>query len=173
MSSRPFLPRHPLPWPQKEAAVPPPAEPPGWGVSHGGKSPFSPAAAGLPRQEDKMAPAEGAARERKELKKAQPVAPSLRMAAKSKAEIMNFLVRARNVRLAGGEVESLLHQLGALRIDRVSRESDEIITAEVKAEKMKELFEKLKLIGEVEEKDARLGSVEKDATLRIEIVPAR
>jgi hypothetical protein len=120
-----------------------------------------------------MALAEGAARERKELKKAQPMAPSLRMAAKSKAEVINFLVRVRDVRLAGGEVESLLHQLGASRIERVIRGAEEIITAEVKAEKMKELFEKLKLVGEVEEKEARLGSVEKDAPLRIEIILAR
>jgi hypothetical protein len=95
------------------------------------------------------------------------------MAAKSKAEVMSFLVRARDVRLAGGEVESLLHQLGASRIERVSRASDEIITAEVKAEKIKELFEKLMLVGVVEEKDGRLDSIEKDATLRIEIVPGR
>jgi hypothetical protein len=161
--------------PKKEAAVTLPAEAPRIGESRTAeRAPSPPAAAGVaPTQEDKMALAEGAARERKELKKAQPIAPSLRMAAKSKAEFMSFLVRVKDVRLAGGEVESLLHQLGALRIDRVSRESDEIITAEVRAEKMKELFEKLKLVGEVEEKDARLGSVEKDATLRIEIVPAR
>jgi hypothetical protein len=38
---------------------------------------------------------------------------------------------------------------------------------------MKELSEKLKLVGEVEEKDGSLDTVEKDATLRIEIVPAR
>jgi hypothetical protein len=161
--------------PKKEAAVSQPTEAPRIAESRTAeRAPLPPAAAGVaPAQEDKMALAEGAARERKELKKAQPIAPSMRMAAKSKAEFMGFLVRVKDVRLAGGEVESLLHQLGALRIDRVSRESDEIITAEVKAEKMKELFEKLKLVGEVEEKDARLGSVEKDATLRIEIVPAR
>jgi hypothetical protein len=119
-----------------------------------------------------MVLAEGA-REREELKKAQPMAPSPRMAAKSKAEVMSFLVRARDVRLAGGEVESLLHQLGASRIERASRASDEIITAEVKAEKIKELFEKLMLVGEVEEKDGPLDSIEKDATLRIEVVPGR
>jgi hypothetical protein len=161
--------------PKKEAAIPPPAEFPMMGESRTAeRAPSPPAAAAIaPTQEDKMALAGEAARERKELKKAQPMAPSLRMAAKSKAEVMSFVVRVREVRLAGGKVESLLHRLGALRIDRVSRESDEIITAEVKAEKMKELSEKLKLVGEVEEKDASLDTVEKDATLRIEIVPAR
>ncbi len=161
--------------PKKEAALPLPAEPPRIGESRTAERvPSPPAAAGVPpAQEEKIPLAEGAARERKELKKAQPMAPSLRMAAKSKAEVMSFLVRARDVRLAGGEVESLLYQLGASRIERVSRASDEIITAEVKAEKIKELFEKLMLVGVVEEKDGRLDSIEKDATLRIEIVPGR
>jgi len=168
-------PPSPSPAPKKEAAVPLPAEASRIGEPRiAERAPSPPAAAGIaPTREDKMALAEGAARERKESKKAQPMGPSLRMAAKSKAEVMSFLVRVKDVRLAGGEVESLLHQLGASRIERVSREIDEIITAEVKAEKMKELSEKLKLLGEVEEKDARLGSVEKDATLRIEIAPAR
>ncbi len=51
-----------------------------------------------------MALAEGAARERKELKKAQPMAPSLRMAAKAKPEVMSIVVQAKDIRLAGGEV---------------------------------------------------------------------
>jgi len=161
--------------PKKEAAVSQPTEVPRIAESRTAeRAPSPPAAAAIaPTQEDKMALAGEAARERKELKKAQPMAPSLRMAAKSKAEVMSFVVRVREVRLAGGKVESLLHRLGAFRIDRVSRESDEIITAEVKAEKMKELSEKLKLMGEVEEKDSRLDTIEKDATLRIEIVPVR
>lgn len=153
----------------------PPAEPPKIGESRTAESaPSPPAAVGVaPTREDKMALAEGAARERKELKKAQPMAPSLRMAAKSKAEVIGFLVRVKDVRLAGGEVESLLHQLNALRVNRESRESNEFITAEIKAEKMKELVEKLRLLGEVQEKDASPASLEKDATIRIEIVPAR
>jgi len=161
--------------PQKDASAPIPAEASRIGEFRTAeRAPSPPAAAGVaPTQKDKMALAEGAARERKGLQKAQPMAPSLRMAAKSKPELMSFLVRVKDVRLAGGEVESLLQQLGASRIERVSRASDEIITAEVKAEKMKELSDKLMRVGEVEEKDSRLDSIEKDATLRIEIVPGR
>jgi hypothetical protein len=161
--------------PKKEAALPLPAEAPRIGESRTTeRTPSPPAAAGVaPAQEEKLPLAKGAARERKELKKAQPMAPPLQMAAKSKAELMSFLVRVKDVKLAGGEVESLLRQLGASRIERVSRASDEIITAKVKADQMKELSEKLMLLGEVEEKDGRLDSIEKDATLRIEIVPGR
>jgi len=155
--------------------LPAPAEAPKIGESRTAERPPSPpAAAGIaPTREDKMASAEGAARERKELKKAQPMAPSLRMAAKAKPEIISLMVQARDIRRAGGEVISLLHQLGASRIDRASQESNEVITAEVKAEKMKELVEKLRLLGEVQEKDASPASLEKDTTIRIEIVPAR
>jgi Putative zinc-finger/Predicted integral membrane protein (DUF2275) len=168
-------PAPPLAAPKKEALVPMPAEASKIGESRTTeRAPSPPAAAAIaPTQKDKMAIAEGTARERKELKKAQPMAPSLRMAAKSKAELKGFLVRVRDLRLAAGKVESLLHQLGASRIERVSTTSGEIITAEIKAEQMKELSEKLKRLGEVEEEDALLDSVEKGATLRIEIAPAR
>jgi anti-sigma factor RsiW len=171
----PVAPAPPSTAPKKEAALPLPAEPARIGESRTvERVPSPPAAAGVaPALEEKIPPAGGAARERKELKKEQPLAPSLRMAAKSKAEVMGFLVRARDVRLAGGEVESLLYQLGASGIERVSQKSHEIITAEVKAEKIKELSEKLWLVGEVEEKGTHQDTVEKDATLRIEIVPAR
>ncbi len=161
--------------PKREAVLPAPAEAPKIGESRTAeRAPSPPAVAGVaPTREDKMASAEGAARERKELKKAQPPPPSLRMAAKAKPEGMSVVVQAKDIRHAGEEAVSLLNQLGALRIDRVSRESNEVITAEIKAEKMKELVERLKLFGEVEKKDAPPGSVEKDTTIRIEIVPAR
>jgi hypothetical protein len=160
---------------EKRATLPLPAEAPKIGESRTAeRAPSPPAAAGVaPTREDKMASAEGAARERKELKKAQPMAPSLRMAAKAKPEGMSIVVQAKDIRHAGEEAISLLNQLGALRIDRASQESNEVITAEVKAERMKELVEKLRLLGEVQEKDASLASLEKDATIRIEIVPPR
>jgi hypothetical protein len=101
------------------------------------------------------------------------MAPSLRMAAKAKPEGMSIVVQAKDIRHAGEKAVSLLNQLGASRVDRESRESNEIITAEVKAEKVKELVEKLRLLGEVQEKDASLASLEKDAIIRIEIIPGR
>lgn len=136
--------------------------------------PSPPAPAGVaPTGEDKRVLAEGAVRAKKELKKAQPAAPSLRMAAKTKPGGMRMVVQARDIRHAGQEAVSLLNQLGASRIDRLSRESNEVITAELKTEKIKELVEKLRLLGEVQEKDATVASLEKDATVRIEIIPGR
>jgi hypothetical protein len=157
---------------EREAARKAPAKTEGKEMASAPPSP--PAAAGVaPAREDKMALAEGTARERKELKKAQPMAPSLRMAAKAKAEVPSFLVRVKDVRTAGGELESLLRRLSALNVHRESRGNNEVITAEVKADKMKELFEKLKLLGEIQKKDTPLASLEKDSTIRIELVLAR
>ena len=155
----------------QEKAVPP--EPP---AKTKGKdlAPSPPAAAGVaPMREERMDSAEGTDRERKELKKAQPMVPSLRMAAKAKPGGMRMVIQARDIRHAGQEAVSLLNQLGASGIDRISRESNEVITAELKTEKIKELVEKLRLLGEVQEKDATLTSPEKDATVRIEIIPGR
>jgi len=168
-------PLSPATTPKKEAALAPPTEPPKIGESRTAeRAPSPPAAVGVaPTGEDKMALAEGAARERKELKKAQPMAPSLRMAAKAKPEGMSIVVQAKDIRHAGQEAVSLLNQLGALKINRLSQENNEVITAEVKAEKVKELVEKLRLLGEVQEKDASLASLGKDAIIRIEIIPGR
>jgi hypothetical protein len=157
---------------EKEAARKPPAKAEGKDLAIAPPSP--PAAAGVGQmREDKMALAEGAARERKELKKAQPMAPSLRMAAKTKAEAISFLVRVKDVGMAGGELESLLHRLNALNAQRESRGNNEVFTAELKADKIKELDEKLRLLGVVQEREASVASREKDATLRIEIILAR
>ena len=161
--------------PKMEAAVPLPEEAPKMGESRTAeRAPSPPTAVGVaPTREDKRVLAEGAARERKELKKAEPMAPSLRMAAKAKPEGMSIVLQAKDIRHAGQEAVSLLSQLGALRINRLSQENDEVITAEVKADKVNELAEKLRRLGEVQEKDASLASLEKDTTIRIEIIPAR
>jgi hypothetical protein len=160
---------------EKRAPLPLPAEAPKIGESSTAeRAPSTPVGAGVaPTGEDKRVLAEGAVREKKELKKAQPAAPSLRMAAKTKPGPRRLVVQARDIRHAGQEAVSLLNQLGASRIDRLSRESNEVITAELKTEKVKELVEKLRLLGEVQEKDATVAFLEKDATVRIEIIPGR
>jgi serine kinase of HPr protein (carbohydrate metabolism regulator) len=112
-------------------------------------------------------------RSAQELKKTQSRAPSLGVVAKEKVEAMGIKIQAKDIRRAGAETVGLLNQLGAGRIAQESLENTEFITAEVKAEKMKELLERLGFIGRVEEKDARLDSPEKNTAIRIEIVPVR
>ena len=173
---------HPAPPPayapaqtKKEALAAKPAEPPGVAESRRAQEPPHPPPAAAPRpgQEESLSAAGSASRDAQELKKTQSVAPSLGAVAKEKAQAMGLKIRAEDIRGAGAEAIGLLNQMGASAIARESREAAEIITAEVKREKVKELIERLKSIGEVEEKDAPLDSIPQDATLRIEIVPPR
>lgn len=161
--------------PKKEAFAAKSAEAPGIAESRRAEAPPPPppAAAPRPRQEESPAAAGSASRDAQELKKTRSMAPSLSSVGKEKMEAMGIKIQAKDIRSAGSETVGLLNQLGARTIARESRENTEVITAEVKAEKMKDLIERLRFIGEVEEKDARLVSVEKDTTLRIEIVPIR
>jgi hypothetical protein len=80
-------------------------------------------------------------------------------------------VRAKDIRAAGVETVGLLNQADAVAIVRDSRPDAEVITAGVKAERVKDLIERLQSIGEVEEKDARPDPPAMDTALRIEIVP--
>jgi hypothetical protein len=128
-------------------------------------SPARPPAASLAKKKENLFDAQ-------ELKNRQPEARSAVGAAKTKTDFMGVKIYAKDVRSAGAETINLLKELGAGNLARESRETGEIITAEVGAEKVKELAERLKSIGEVEEKDARLDSAEKDAHVRIVILPA-
>jgi hypothetical protein len=161
--------------PKKEAFAAKSAEAPGIAESRRleepPQAPF--AAAPRPRQEENQAAAGSAARDAQELKKTQARASSLGSVAKEKMEAMGIKMQAKDIRRARAETVELLNQLGAGRIAQESRENTEFITAEVKAEKMKELLERLGFIGRVEEKDARLDSLEKNTAIRIEIVPVR
>jgi hypothetical protein len=132
-----------------------------------------PATVSRPRQEESLSAAGSAVRDAQELKKARPMAPSLGAVAKEKADVMRVKIQAKDIHAAGAKTIGLLNQLGARTIARESRETAEIITAEVKAEKVKELIERLRSVGEAEEKDARLDTLAMDTTLRIEIVPLR
>ena len=161
--------------PKREARAPKPAEPAGTLEPRRAQEPPEQAAAAArrPRQEEGLSATGSAAGDAQELKKTRATAPSLGAVAKEKAQAMGLKIRAEDIRGAGAEAIGLLNQMGASAIARESREAAEIITAEVKREKVKELIERLKSIGEVEEKDPSLDSIAKDTTLRIEIVPIR
>ena len=128
-------------------------------------SPARPPAASLEKKKENLFDAQ-------ELKNRQPEARSAVGAAKAKTDFMGVKIYAKDVKSAGAETAALLKQLGAGNLVRESGETEEIITAEVAAEKVKELTERLRSIGEVEEKDARLDSAEKGAHVRIVILPA-
>jgi len=80
------------------------------------------------------------------------------------------MVHVKDAHVAGKEVENLLNQLGARKIVRESREGREIFTAELQAQDIRELFKKLKAIGEMKEKDTSFVGPEGDVAVRIEIL---
>jgi hypothetical protein len=83
---------------------------------------------------------------------------------------IGITVYVKDTGIAGKEVEDLLGQLGARNIVRESREGTDVVTAEIAAQKTEELFEKLKGIGEMKEKDTRPDIQEGNIPVRIEIV---
>ena len=87
------------------------------------------------------------------------------------ARQVSVTIHVADVRSAGGEIQGLLRRLGARRVEHESLQNSIILTTELQAEKLKELFETLKPIGELKEKsgypDISPGEV---ARIRIEII---
>jgi hypothetical protein len=112
----------------------------------------------------------GAAKDTRDGKKL-AAAPGFKEVAALKLSPTNVLVKVPDVHVAGNKVDDLFRQLGAKKIDRESREGKTVLTAELKAMQVKEFFEKLKVIGEVSDKDIPLDIPAGDVIIRIEIVP--
>jgi len=84
--------------------------------------------------------------------------------------LIGITIHVMDVKLASEKVENLLGQLGAQKIKRESLQNTEVISAELQAEKIKDLFDKLASIGEVKEKGVPSESTNGDSRIRIEIV---
>jgi hypothetical protein len=97
-------------------------------------------------------------------------APMVKESAVKKSGPIDVRMTAKDIKVAGEEVEKLLGQLGAGKIERESHEGKEVLTAELKGQKRKEFLERLRAIGEVKEKGRALDIPEGDIPLRIEIV---
>jgi hypothetical protein len=98
-------------------------------------------------------------------------APAPLKSAAKEARQAGITIHVRDVRSASGEIQRLLSRLGAQRIEQESLQNAEIFTAEIQAEKLKELFETLKPIGDVKEKGG-FPDIPKEgnARIRIEVV---
>jgi hypothetical protein len=88
-----------------------------------------------------------------------------------KAGLMGITIHVMDVKMASEKTENILGQLGAQKIEIKSLQSTEVISAELQAEKIKDLFEKLASIGEVKEKGVPSDIAKGDTGIRIEIVP--
>lgn len=95
-------------------------------------------------------------------------APKAKALAERKEEIFSLTINVKDIKTAVKEIEKVLIQLNGQIIRTESIENREIITANLDSKKLKELIDKLKLIGEVKEK--ALEGLEGDIKVRIEVV---
>jgi len=110
------------------------------------------------------------ARGEKVERKVSSAAPQITVSTFAKPEIIDVTLQTRDTKAAMRDVESILTQLGAQEIKRESLQSTEILRAEVDTEKIQELFEKLKLLGEVKETGSRAEKPKRTVGIRIEVV---
>ncbi len=103
-------------------------------------------------------------------KKMAAAPPSFKEMAALQRKPANVQVKAPDVHVAGGKVDDLFRQLSTRKIERESHEGREILTAELSATQVKEFLEKLKAVGEVNDKDLSWDSTARDIVVRVEIV---
>ena len=97
-----------------------------------------------------------------------PRAPRAKALAEKKEEIFSLTIKVKDIKTAVKEIEKALTQLNGLITRTESFENREIITANLDSKKLKELIDKLELIGEV--KEVALEGLEGDVKIRIEVV---
>jgi hypothetical protein len=98
-------------------------------------------------------------------------APAALKAAAKEPRQVGVTIHVGDVKSASGEIQGLLRRLGARRVEQESLQNSVILTTEVQAEKLKELFDALKPIGDLKEKsgvpDISQGEI---ARITIEVI---
>jgi hypothetical protein len=94
----------------------------------------------------------------------------LKASVEKKRQIIAVTVRAANIATAAGEIEIVLNRLSAANLKQQLQEDIGTITATLPSQKLKELYEKLKTIGEVKENILLYNAPEGDVLIRIEII---
>jgi hypothetical protein len=90
--------------------------------------------------------------------------------AERKEEIISLIINVNDIKTASREIEKALMELKGKIIKTESLENKDIITAELDPKKIEELIEKLKLVGEIEEKKVALEGLEDHVIIAIEIL---
>jgi len=111
-----------------------------------------------------------------EARGAKKPAPKLKVIAERKRDSISLTVNVKDIGSARKEIKKVLIQLKGKIIKTEFFEDKDVLIAKLSSKKLKELFGKLRLIGEVKEKDA-LYAPEVDAAqfpgdvkIKIEIV---
>ena len=119
-------------------------------------------------KQDEIRPSAGAVA--KDESKTEVLSRAPKALSEIKGKIISLTINVKDIETAGKEIEKAFSQLGGKVIKTESFENKEVMTAELNSNNLKELFEKLKRIGEIKEKDMVLEFLEGDATIMIEIV---
>jgi hypothetical protein len=99
-----------------------------------------------------------------------PTAVSPKRAAKGKAQEIHFLVHVADLDTASRDIAETLRQLGGRAITTEPLKNKAVIDAEIDANKVQELFDKLNLIGEVQEKGVSPEAAEGDVAITIDVL---
>lgn len=101
--------------------------------------------------------------------------PKLAAASKAGARAPGLVIitlRARDQKTAGREVERILEEFGAGRMEREGGEKREILKTALPAEKGREFLERLKDLGEIRRAGALFENLEGEVPVQVEIVSA-
>jgi hypothetical protein len=131
------------------------------------------------RQEAPSTPADEAARsaagslKKAEKREAVQAAPKLKAFSEEKTGSLVLTVKVRELESAGKEVEKIIVALEGRIIERQSYDGRQILVVDLRAAKIDELFERLKLVGDVGEKGPSQKGREETIRVRIEAVQAQ
>lgn len=126
---------------------------------------------GQTAKEEVMAPKSPGAEKRLERRdKGVSAGATLSAIAEKRAKTVRFTVQVVDTNMAREEVEKVLGQLGGQRIETESSEDIEVISADLRSEKIKDFHDRLASVGEVKEKELPSDIPRGDIPIRIEII---
>jgi hypothetical protein len=97
-------------------------------------------------------------------------APRAKALAERKEEIASLTINVKDIKTDSKEIEKALLQLNRQIIKKESLENKYVLITRLDSKKLKDLIEKLKLIGEIEEKELAVEALDGNVEIRIEIV---
>lgn len=126
-------------------------------------------------RQEKVMPSAGAVAKDESKREALSAAPQAKELVEGKGsaarrDSISLTLKVKDLETVSEEIEKVFIQLGGKKIKTESFDNKKVIFIELSSKKLKELFEKLKLIGEVKEGKAALEEQEGDVRIEIEIV---
>lgn len=121
------------------------------------------------KKRDEGMPSAGAVAKDESRQEAMPAAPKLKAMAEKKRESISITINVKDLDFASKEIEKVVMQLGGKLIKTEPSENKIVLIGELKSQKLKELIDKLEVIGEVKGKETLPDKIEVDIEIRIEV----